>query len=90
MADMVEEFKGYNSKVDVYDPWVDKLEAQDEYGITPIESLNRNTYDAIILAVAHNEFQIMGSDQIRKLGKANHILYDLKYIFPKEKVDGRL
>ena len=90
VVDMIEEFKGYNSKVDVYDPWVDKLEAQDEYGIIPIESLHRNTYDAIILAVSHNEFQKMGSEQIRKLGKANHILYDLKYIFPKEKVDGRL
>ena len=57
---------------------------------TRIKKLKKNKYDAIILAVAHNEFQKMGSEQIRKLGKANHILYDLKYIFPKEKVDGRL
>ena len=61
---------------------VDKYEAQDEHGIIPIESPKSNTYDAIILAVSHNEFQKMGLEQIRKLGKSNHILYDLKYLFP--------
>ena len=47
-------------------------------------------YDAIILAVAHNEFKELGIDNIRKLGKESHVLYDLKYLLPKDSVDMRL
>lgn len=90
VVDIVNEFKSLNCKVDVYDPWASKNEAQVEYGINLINSLKNNIYDSIIIAVAHNEFRKIGLDKIRKLGKANHILFDLKFIFPKEKVDGRL
>ena len=50
----------------------------------------KNNYDAIILAVGHNEFKEMGADQIRALGKAEHVLYDLKYVLPRQSVDMRL
>ena len=53
-------------------------------------SRSRNTYDAIILAVKHDQFVQMGEEKIRALGKENHVLYDIKYILPAEKVDGRL
>jgi len=47
-------------------------------------------YDAIILAVAHDQFKEMGIEEIRVFGKTNYVLYDIKYILPKEVTDGRL
>lgn len=90
VVDLVEELQSYHCNVDVYDPWVDKEEAHDEYGITPIASPENNKYNAIILAVSHEEFKQMGAEKIRKLGLKNHVLYDIKYLLPADKVDGRL
>jgi UDP-N-acetyl-D-galactosamine dehydrogenase len=90
VVDLIEAFQGFNCHVDVYDPWVDKDEAQHEYGITPIDKLEEDTYSAIVLAVAHDEFKGMGVEQLRKLGKKNHVLYDIKYLLKTDEVDGRL
>lgn len=90
VIDIVEEFDSYHANVDVYDPWVDAEEANHEYGITPISELKNDTYDAIIVAVSHNEFVKMGVEAIRALGKQQHILFDVKHIFPKQEVDARL
>lgn len=90
VVDLIEEFKSFNCNVDVYDPWVDKEEAQHEYDITPIESPKDGKYDAIILAVSHFEFKEMGADTLRQLGRENHILYDIKYILNADEADGRL
>ena len=90
VIDLVKEFKGFNCNVDVYDPWIDTEEAQHEYDITPVEAPVKGKYDAIILAVAHNEFKEMGTDAIRQLGRENHVLYDIKYILNADEVDGRL
>lgn len=76
--------------VDVYDPWVDAAEAEHEYGITPVQSVKTDTYDAVILAVAHNQFKEMGVTEIRALGKENHVLYDLKYVLETAESDIRL
>jgi len=90
VIDIVKEFDSYHANVDVYDPWVDAEEAKHEYGITPITELKNDTYDAIIIAVSHKEFVSMGVDAIRALGKKQHILFDVKHIFPKQDVDARL
>lgn len=90
VIDIVHELEEYNIEVDVYDPWVDKAEAEREYDITPISKPAVNHYNGIILAVAHNEFVEMGIEQIRALGKTSHVLYDLKYVFSKEDTDIRL
>ena len=90
VIDMINEFNSYGAKVDIYDPWVDPQETQHEYGITPIETPQLDAYDAIILAVKHDQFIRMGVEKIRALGKANHVLYDIKYILPADQVDGRL
>lgn len=93
VIDIVHELKEYNIDVDVYDPWVDAEEAQQEYSISPINdnaNLESNSYDGIILAVAHNQFVEMGVEQIRALGKSNHVLYDLKYLFDSDLSDIRL
>lgn len=90
VVDLIEEFKGLNCNVDVYDPWVDKDECQHEYDVMPIEVPAEGKYDAVIIAVAHNEFKEMGVDSFRKLGRENHVLYDIKYILNADDVDGRL
>ena len=90
IVDIVGELRDYNVEVDVYDPWVDPEEAVHEYGLTPVAKLEEGTYDAVILAVAHNQFKAMGAEGIRKLGKPQHVLYDLKYVLSPAESDLRL
>ncbi len=90
VVDIVQEFRDYNARVDVYDPWVDSREAAHEYGIEPVQELKAGHYDAIILAVAHRQFRELGVERIRQLGKPNSVLFDVKYILPADTVDGRL
>jgi len=90
VVDLVEEFEGFNCNVDVYDPWVDKDEAVHEYGIKPIDQPVEGKYDAILLAVAHDEFKGLSLEQIKAFGKDNHVLYDIKYLLKANEVDGRL
>ena len=90
VADVINELKKYGAKVDVYDPWVDAAEAQHEYGIKPVRKPANDRYDAVVLAVAHKEFQEMGVDTIRAFAKKPHVLYDIKYLFDAAEVDGRL
>ncbi|MFH7766071.1 Vi polysaccharide biosynthesis UDP-N-acetylglucosamine C-6 dehydrogenase TviB [Acinetobacter sp. BSP-28] len=90
IIDIVNELKEYHVNVDVYDPWVDCAEAEHEYGIDPVSTLTDHSYDAIILAVAHHQFKEMGVEKIRALGKAEHVLYDLKYVLAQSESDLRL
>jgi len=90
VVDVVQELSGFHCNIDVYDPWIDKEESIREFGITPVEQPETGKYDAVIIAVAHHQFKSMGITAIRALGKKNHVLYDIKYILPTEKVDGRL
>ena len=90
VVDVVRELGKYGARVDVYDPWADAEEAQHEYGLKPVRRLKPGTYDAIVVGVAHDQFRQMGIAKIRELGKRNHVLYDIKYVFPAGEVDGRL
>ena len=90
IVDIVSELRDYNVDVDVYDPWVDPDEAVHEYGLTPVAKLEEGKYDAVILAVAHNQFKALGAEGIRKLGKPQHVLYDLKYVLSPAESDLRL
>ena len=90
VVDIVSELKDYNINVDIVDPRCSNEEAQHEYGLSLTAEHKQNNYDAIIVAVGHNEFIEMGAEQIRALGKTEHVLYDLKYVLPKQSVDMRL
>ena len=83
-------FKKFNCNVNIYDPWVNKNEANDEYNIQLIDKPTNGKYDAIVLAVAHDEFKALSEEQIRAYGKVNHILYDIKYLLKANESDGRL
>lgn len=90
VVDIFEELKDYEMQIDVFDPWVDFSQAQSEYGITILPNPPLGTYDAIIIAVAHNQFKSMGAQVIRALGKPDHVLFDLKYLLPANESDLRL
>ncbi len=90
IIDIIAELREYNVHVDVYDPWVDAAEAQREYEIITIEKPEGKSYDGIILAVAHSQFKAMSEKAVRAFGKQAHVLYDLKYILPKQASDLRL
>lgn len=90
VIDVIRELQEFGVSVDVYDPWVDAAEAEEEYGIRPIAALDEGSYDGIVLAVGHREFRDMGAQAIRALGRPGHVLYDLKYALPAGSVDLRL
>jgi UDP-N-acetyl-D-galactosamine dehydrogenase len=90
VVDVVEELREFGVIVDVYDPWVEPSEAENEYGIAPIEIPISGAYDGIVLAVAHDEFRQIGAEGMRQLGKSEHVLYDLKYILSADQSDLRL
>ncbi len=90
VVDVIQELRNYGMKVDVYDPWVDKKEAQHEYGLKPVAKPRDGAYDAIVMAVGHSQFRELGLAKVRSFGKPKHVLYDIKYLFPASKVDGRL
>jgi UDP-N-acetyl-D-galactosamine dehydrogenase len=90
VVDIVLALEGYSAKVDVHDPWVDVAAAQHEYAITPIGEVEQGSYDAIIVAVGHDEFRKLGAEGIRAFGKTGSVVYDVKYVLPLDAVDGRL
>ena len=91
VIDIISELQSYNVNVDVYDPWVDIFEAEREYGLKPVEEPKQGSYDAIVLAVAHEQFRELGAEGIRGFGKAGGcVLYDVKHVLPVSEVDGRL
>lgn len=90
VVDIISELQDYGVQVDCYDPWINPAEAEHEYGITPIAAPKAGEYDAVVMAVAHQQFAEMGVEQIRVLGKPVHVLYDLKYILAAGDVDLRL
>jgi len=90
VVDLVKEFKSFNCNVDVYDPWVIKEEALEEYNIELINKPKTDNYDAILLSVAHQEFKQLSLEQINIFGKKNYVLYDIKYLLDADAVDGRL
>jgi len=90
VVDVIAELKDYGITVDVHDPWVDADEARAEYGLDLLAQPFSETYDGIILAVAHEQYRQMSMTTIRALGRRSHIVYDLKHVFSTSESDLRL
>lgn len=90
VVDVIEELRAYGVTVDVHDPWADPTEAMREYGLALTAVPETGAYDGIILAVAHQAFRTAGATALRTFGAVNHVLYDLKYLFPASDSDLRL
>lgn len=89
VIDVVTELEKYNLNIDVYDPWAQKPEVKKEFGIDLISEIKqlKIDYDAVILAVAHNEFRSFNIDS-HTSQKA--VIFDVKAFLSKDKIDGRL
>ncbi|MEO6519445.1 MAG: Vi polysaccharide biosynthesis UDP-N-acetylglucosamine C-6 dehydrogenase TviB [Pseudoxanthomonas sp.] len=90
VVDIVSALKSFNAEVDICDPWVDSAEAQHEYGLSTTAQPEQGVYDSVIVAVGHDQFRELGAEGIRAYGKPESILYDVKYVLPRDAVDGRL
>jgi UDP-N-acetyl-D-galactosamine dehydrogenase len=90
VIDLVKGFEAVNATVDVFDPLVNKIDSIKEHGIDPSKVPIPNKYDAIVLAVAHDEFIALSAHHIKSFGREKHVLYDVKYILGVNDVDGRL
>ncbi len=87
---VITELKKFKCKLDLNDPWADRDEIKKIYNTYPISKPDQNTYDSVLIAVAHKKFKTIGIKSISKLCKKNHVICDLKYLFSKDKVDLRL
>lgn len=90
VIDLIQKFEDQGCKVDVYDPWVSNKIAQQEYSINLVNYPKNGKYDAILLAVAHDKFKEIPIIHLRSFGKEKHVLYDIKYLYKPDDVDGRL
>jgi UDP-N-acetyl-D-galactosamine dehydrogenase len=90
VIDIIEELATFGAKIEVYDPWVDREEATRLYGVTMIEKLPAQRYDAVILAVAHQEFIALSGAELQALCRQEAVIYDVKHALPKDMVDGSL
>ena len=90
VLDVFHELLDYGIEVDVMEPWCSKQEVKSSYDIELIDTPQEETYDAIIIAVAHDEFKAMSIETIQKWGKPSHVIYDLKHLFPNSNLTMRL
>ncbi|MES2007447.1 MAG: Vi polysaccharide biosynthesis UDP-N-acetylglucosamine C-6 dehydrogenase TviB [Pseudomonadota bacterium] len=91
VVDIVRALQGYNTDVDVYDPWINVAEAEHEYGLRCLnEPPQAGKYEAIVLAVGHPQFVQMGEAGIKSFGQPGAVLFDVKGILPLGAADGRL
>ncbi len=87
VVDIYEALKEYTHNITVYDPWANAEHVEEEYHVPIVNALPDDSYDVIILAVAHKEF--LGIDLRSKLN-GNGLIYDVKGILPRDIIDGRL
>jgi UDP-N-acetyl-D-galactosamine dehydrogenase len=90
VIDIIRGLSEYHAQVDVHDPWVSAQDARHEYGLDLVDDPKDGRYDAVVLAVGHRQFAELGAAGVRRFGRDNSILYDVKSLFPREEVDGRL
>jgi len=87
---LIAKLKEFKCNIDVFDPWVNKKQANQQYDLDLIDEPSKQKYDSILLAVSHNEFRKMSLKQLKEYTKSNHVIYDVMHIFEASLVDGRL
>lgn len=90
VIDLVKELSQFNANVEIYDPVVDKDEVLNHFGIKMINYPIKKKYDAVIIAVLHDEFKKFTAQEIKSFCKDKAVLYDIKYLLKASEVDGRL
>ena len=87
IQNVISRLKKFNCNLDLHDPWADQSEIKKIYGIIPKSKLIQNSYDVVLIAVAHKKFKEMGINFISSLCKKKSIIYDLKYLFDSDEID---
>ena len=87
VVDICHTLSEYTENITVYDPWADSAQVKREYGLDVVNAQPEGRYDAIILAVAHEQFKSL---DVKDLLDGNGVIYDVKGVLPRESVDGRL
>ena len=87
VVDIYHTLREYTPNITVFDPWADAEHVFQEYGVTVTNEKPNEQYDAVILAVAHNEFLDM---DVKAFAKEGGVIYDVKGILPRDIIDGRL
>jgi UDP-N-acetyl-D-glucosamine/UDP-N-acetyl-D-galactosamine dehydrogenase len=90
VIDIFRELEHYGAQVEIHDPWADPRQTQTEYDIDLVQQPEPGRYDALILAVGHDQFKALGSQALRRYGRVGAVLYDVKNLMPSGEVDGRL
>ena len=94
VTDIIDELRHYGAEIEVYDPWADAAEARRLYRVTMIEELFEelpaHRYDAVIVAVAHQQFFSIGKAELARLCRPQAVVYDVKHLLEKGLADGSL
>jgi UDP-N-acetyl-D-galactosamine dehydrogenase len=90
VTDIIDELKSYGAQIEVYDPWATPGEAERLYGVTMISELPENRYDAVVVAVAHQEFSSIGRVELERICRPQAVIYDVKHLLEKGLADGTL
>jgi len=90
VQNVIAKLKQFDCELDLQDPYVDREDVKKIYNIYPNSKLNHNTYDAVLIAVAHKQFKTLGLSNIKNLCKSNHVIFDLKNLFNSNQVDLKL
>ncbi len=85
VIDVIQELREYGISVDVHDPWVDPAEARAEYGLNIVTTPEPQSYDGLVLAVAHDDFRQLGTEGLLRLLREQHAIFDVKAVFPELK-----
>ena len=90
VLNVITKLKEFECKLYLMDPYADIKNISKEKNIYQHSSMSKNIYDAVLIAVGHDEFKNMGLTSIKKLCKINHVIFDLKNLFNSNEVDLRL
>ncbi len=90
VQNIITELQKFECILDLQDPYVDREEIKEIYNIYPTSAPNQNTYDVVLIAVAHDEFKSIEFSKIKNLCKTNHIIFDLKNLYNSDQVDLKL
>jgi UDP-N-acetyl-D-galactosamine dehydrogenase len=91
VVDIIRTLEGYNTRVDVYDPWTSPDAAKHEYGLDCLREVPAaGQYAAIVLAVGHKQFLELGEAGIKAFGLPGAVVFDVKGLLPLGHADGRL
>ncbi|KZZ09862.1 Vi polysaccharide biosynthesis protein VipA/TviB [Oleiphilus sp. HI0118] len=90
VVDVIHDLDEFHANIDIFDPWADADEVEAEYGLKLVSEPAKGHYDAVLACVAHDQIKALTSAELKALCKPNHVIYDVKHIFDKDVVDGRL